>query len=240
MNKTVTPYNSAETKKQQVATMFNNVASTYDFLNHFFSLGIDKIWRKKLVQLVDAEKPNTILDVATGTADLAIEESKTAVEKIIGIDISNNMLEIGRQKIKKLNISKITLLEGDSEHIQFEDNTFDAITVAFGVRNFENLKLGLTEMRRVLKPNKKIFILEFSMPSNFVFKYIYYIYFFYILPFVGKIVSKDARAYTYLPESVKKFPCGNDFVKILETCNYNNISCIPLFFGISTIYIAKK
>jgi demethylmenaquinone methyltransferase/2-methoxy-6-polyprenyl-1,4-benzoquinol methylase len=240
MKETVTPYNSNDTKKQQVASMFNNVAGTYDFLNHFFSLGIDTLWRKKVVKLIKAEQPKIILDVATGTADLAIAEVDTQAEKIIGIDISNKMLDVGKAKLKKLNIKNIELLEGDSENIMFDDNTFDAISVSFGVRNFENLKAGLSEMRRVLKPNKKVFILEFSIPTNFIIRNIYYLYFLYILPFVGKIISKDARAYAYLPESVRQFPSGNEFVTILKACNFNEIKCIPLFFGISTIYIGKK
>jgi demethylmenaquinone methyltransferase/2-methoxy-6-polyprenyl-1,4-benzoquinol methylase len=240
MSKSITPYNSNDTKKDQVATMFNNVAGTYDFLNHFFSLGIDKLWRKKLIKLIQLENPTLILDVATGTADLAIAESKTSAEKIIGVDISTKMLEVGREKIKKLNIQNIELQEGDSENLNFKDNTFDAVSVAFGVRNFENLEIGLTEMHRVLKAEKKVFILEFSIPTNFIIKNLYFLYFFYILPFIGKIVSKDSRAYSYLPESVEKFPSGNKFVEILNKCGFKDISCTPLLFGISTIYIGKK
>lgn len=240
MSKSITPYNSNDTKKDQVATMFNNVAGTYDFLNHFFSLGIDKLWRKKLIKLIQLENPTLILDVATGTADLAIAESKTSAEKIIGVDISTKMLEVGREKIKKLNIQNIELQEGDSENLNFKDNTFDAVSVAFGVRNFENLEVGLKEMHRVLKAEKKVFILEFSIPTNFIIKNLYFLYFFYILPFIGKIVSKDSRAYSYLPESVEKFPSGNKFVEILNKCGFKDISCTPLLFGISTIYIGKK
>lgn len=240
MSKSITPYNSNDTKKEQVATMFNNVAGTYDFLNHFFSLGIDKLWRKKLIKLIQLENPSVILDVATGTADLAIAESKTSAKKIIGVDISTKMLEVGREKIKKLNIQNIELQEGDSENLKFEDNTFDAVSVAFGVRNFENLEVGLKEMHRVLKTDRKVFILEFSIPTNFIIRNLYFLYFFYILPFIGKIVSKDSRAYSYLPESVEKFPSGNKFVEILNKCGFKDISCTPLLFGISTIYIGKK
>ena len=240
MKQIITPYESGESKKEQVANMFNNVAGTYDFLNHFFSLGIDKLWRKKLVRLIQKEQPLQLLDVATGTGDLAIAESVIPNIQITGIDISEKMLEVGKEKIENKQIKNIHLQLGDSEHIEFNTNSFDAVSVSFGVRNFENLEKGLLEMQRVLRPNKKLFILEFSKPSNFLFRSIYYLYFFYILPFVGKIVSKDSRAYSYLPESVKNFPSGKEFVDVLQKCNFKNIECKALFFGISTIYIATK
>lgn len=238
MSTPLTPYNSGESKKQQVAEMFNNVAGTYDFLNHFFSLGIDKLWRRKLVKLIGKSNPKRILDVATGTADLAIAETKLNPEQIIGIDISAKMLEIGREKIKSY--PNITLQLGDSEKIEFPDNHFDAVSVSFGVRNFENVMTGLSEMRRVLKPGGKVFILEFSKPTNWLFKKIYYFYFCNVLPFVGKLISKDARAYTYLPESVRLFPEGEQFVALLRQAEFKQIECKPLTFGISTIYIAEK
>lgn len=238
MGTPLTPYNTSDSKKQQVATMFNNVAGTYDFLNHFFSLGIDKLWRRKLVKLIGKSNPKLILDVATGTADLAIAESKLNPEKIIGVDISEKMLDVGREKIK--NYPCIELQLGDSENLQFETDTFDAVSVSFGVRNFENVIAGLTEMRRVLKPEGKIFILEFSKPKNWFIQKIYYFYFCTVLPFIGKIVSKDASAYTYLPESVKIFPDGKKFVELMQYVGFKNIECKPLTFGISTIYIAKK
>ena len=206
MGTPLTPYNTSESKKQQVATMFNNVAGTYDFLNHFFSVGIDKLWRRKLVNLIGINRPKLILDVATGTADLAIAETRLQPDKIIGVDISEKMLDVGREKIKKY--PNIELQTGDSENLQFPENTFDAVSVSFGVRNFENVPAGLSEMRRVLKPKGKVFILEFSKPSNWLVQKLYYFYFCNVLPFVGKLISKDARAYTYLPESVRLFPDG--------------------------------
>jgi demethylmenaquinone methyltransferase/2-methoxy-6-polyprenyl-1,4-benzoquinol methylase len=234
----LTPYETGESKKQQVATMFNNVAGTYDFLNHFFSVGIDKLWRRKLVNLIGINRPKLILDVATGTADLAIAETRLQPDKIIGVDISEKMLDVGREKIKKY--PNIELQTGDSENLQFPENTFDAVSVSFGVRNFENVPAGLSEMRRVLKPKGKVFILEFSKPSNWLVQKLYYFYFCNVLPFVGKLISKDARAYTYLPESVRLFPDGQKFVELLQQAGYKNIECKPLTFGISTIYIGEK
>jgi demethylmenaquinone methyltransferase/2-methoxy-6-polyprenyl-1,4-benzoquinol methylase len=238
MGTPLTPYETGESKKQQVATMFNNVAGTYDFLNHFFSVGIDKLWRRKLVNLIGINQPKFILDVATGTADLAIAETRLQPDKIIGVDISEKMLDVGREKIKKY--PNIELQTGDSENLQFPENTFDAVSVSFGVRNFENVPAGLSEMRRVLKPNGKVFILEFSKPSNWLVQKLYYFYFCNVLPFVGKLISKDARAYTYLPESVRLFPDGQKFVELLQQAGYKNIECKPLTFGISTIYIGEK
>jgi demethylmenaquinone methyltransferase/2-methoxy-6-polyprenyl-1,4-benzoquinol methylase len=238
MGTPLTPYNTAESKKQQVATMFNNVAGTYDFLNHFFSVGIDKLWRRKLVKLIGRTNPKIILDVATGTADLAIAESRLNPDKIIGVDISEKMLDVGREKIKSYPVIELQL--GDSEHLQFPENMFDAVSVSFGVRNFEDVPAGLSEMRRVLKPAGKVFILEFSKPGNWLVQKLYYFYFCNVLPFVGKLISKDARAYTYLPESVRMFPDGQKFVELLQQAGYKNIECIPLTFGISTIYIGEK
>lgn len=238
MGTSLTPYETGESKKQQVATMFNNVAGTYDFLNHFFSVGIDKLWRRKLVNLIGINRPKLILDVATGTADLAIAETRLQPDKIIGVDISEKMLDVGREKIKKY--PNIELQTGDSENLQFPENTFDAVSVSFGVRNFENVPAGLSEMRRVLKPKGKVFILEFSKPSNWLVQKLYYFYFCNVLPFVGKLISKDARAYTYLPESVRLFPDGQKFVELLQQAGYKNIECKPLTFGISTIYIGEK
>ena len=238
MSNPVTPYNTSESKKKQVAEMFNNVAGTYDFLNHFFSLGIDKLWRKKLVRMMGLQKPETILDVATGTGDLAIAEAALHPKKIVGIDISEKMLDAGKSKISKY--PNIEFHLGDGENIPFPDDSFDAVSVSFGVRNFENVPKGLLEMRRVLNENAKIYILEFSKPKNELFKKLYYFYFCTVLPFIGKLVSKDSNAYTYLPESVKQFPDGTAFVALMEEAGYKEIKCTTLTFGISTIYTAKK
>lgn len=238
MSNPVTPYNTSESKKKQVADMFNNVAGTYDFLNHFFSLGIDKLWRKKLVRMMGLQKPETILDVATGTGDLAIAEAVLHAKKIVGIDISEKMLDAGKSKISKY--PNIEFHLGDGENIPFPDDSFDAVSVSFGVRNFENVPKGLLEMRRVLNENGKIYILEFSKPKNELFKKLYYFYFCTVLPFIGKLVSKDSNAYTYLPESVKQFPDGTAFVALMEEAGYKEIKCTTLTFGISTIYTAKK
>ena len=236
------PYkNSNASKKKQVATMFNNIAKKYDFLNHFLSVGIDKIWRKKAIATLKTTKPQIILDIATGTGDLAINALKLNPEKIIGIDISEGMLEIGRQKIEKRNLKdKIQLLLGDSENIEFEDKYFDAAIVAFGVRNFENLQKGLSEIYRVLKPNSKFVVLEFSKPTTFPIKQLYNFYFINILPFIGKMFSKDNSAYTYLPESVNAFPEGSLFVKNMKDVGFNSVKQQKLFFGVASIYTGTK
>ncbi|HKR07031.1 MAG TPA: bifunctional demethylmenaquinone methyltransferase/2-methoxy-6-polyprenyl-1,4-benzoquinol methylase UbiE [Bacteroidia bacterium] len=238
----VTPYNHTEgSKKEQVKAMFDNIAPRYDFLNHFLSLGIDRRWRKKAIALLQNDKPKILLDIATGTADFAIEALTLQPDSIKGIDISNEMLDIGRKKIKKINAEhKIELLPGDSEKINFEDNSFDAITAGFGVRNFENLSKGLSEIYRVLKKNGTLVILEFSTPEKFPVRQIYHAYFQNILPFIGRIVSKDNRAYSYLPESVKTFPSGKNFIKLLNETGFSNTKCIPLTFGIASIYTGKK
>ncbi|MCT4603288.1 MAG: bifunctional demethylmenaquinone methyltransferase/2-methoxy-6-polyprenyl-1,4-benzoquinol methylase UbiE [Marinifilum sp.] len=238
----VNPYKDLDKgKKAQVALMFNNIAKKYDFLNHVLSMGIDKLWRKKAVKLLKPLQPKMILDIATGTGDFALANLKLNPDKVVGIDISTEMLAVGREKVAKKNLShKIELLEGDSENIQFKDNTFDAITVAFGVRNFENLEKGLQEMNRVVRPGGKVVVLEFSKPRNFPVKQIYNFYFFRILPFWGKMVSKDASAYTYLPKSVDAFPDGEDFLKIYESCGFAETKQIKLSFGIASIYIGTK
>ena len=242
MKDTVKPYkNSNLSKKEQVAKMFNNIAGNYDFLNHFLSLGIDIYWRKKLVKNLSKQSPKNILDVATGTGDLAIEMLKVTPDKITGVDISNGMLEIGRKKIKEKGLEeKISLQEADSENLPFEDNYFDAVCVSFGVRNFENLEKGLSDMFRVLKPGGKLYILEFSQPNIFPFKQLYQFYFKYILPLLGKIISKDNSAYNYLPESVSAFPYGKKLNRIIEKCGYNKAKNQSLTLGIASIYIAEK
>ncbi|MEJ6710697.1 MAG: bifunctional demethylmenaquinone methyltransferase/2-methoxy-6-polyprenyl-1,4-benzoquinol methylase UbiE [Flavobacteriales bacterium] len=242
MKKTVKPYKeSSLSKKEQVATMFDNIAGNYDFLNHFLSLGIDIFWRKRLVRKLQKQKPQNILDVATGTADLAIAMMKIKPFNVVGIDISNGMLEVGRKKIKQQDLEKtIQLQQADSEDLPFEDATFDAVTVSFGARNFENLQKGLSEMARVLKPGGKIYILEFSQPTLFPFKQLYDFYFKFVLPLIGKLLSKDNAAYSYLPESVKAFPHGKELNSIIENCGYTNAKNHPLTMGIASIYTAQK
>lgn len=241
MSKEVKPYEAQGSKKQQVEEMFDNISERYDLLNHVLSLNIDKGWRRKVVRMVEAKRPKLILDVATGTADLAIALKKAQAEKITGIDISNGMLEVGRKKIAKKGLSQtINLEQADSENLPYPDDTFDAITVAFGVRNFENLEKGLKEMYRVLKPGGHVLVLEFSQPQKFPFKQLYNFYFKNVLPTVGKIISKDSRAYTYLPESVQAFPHGQAFMEILTRCGYKAGARIPLTFGIASIYEGLK
>jgi len=243
MKQQVTPYKKTDSgKKDQVAEMFDNISKNYDFLNHFLSMGIDNIWRKKAIDQLKSTKPNIVLDVATGTGDLAITTLKRLSPKnIIGIDISEGMLDVGRKKMvkKKLN-DRIKLQYGDSEDIPFEENNFDAVTVAYGVRNFENLSKGLSEMCRVLKPGGKAVILEFSQPKKFPVKQAFNLYFKNILPLIGKTVSKDSRAYTYLPESVDAFPDGKDFLKIFNDAGFKNTKQIILSGGISSIYVGEK
>jgi len=239
----LTPYkNNKSGKKEQVALMFNNIARRYDFLNHFLSLGIDKIWRRKTIKTLKGIASNPILlDVASGTGDLAITALKLNPKKIIGIDISEEMLRFGAEKIKKRNLENIiSLQKGDSENIEFANDFFDGVTVAFGVRNYENLNKGLSEMHRVLKPNGKIAILEFSKPKSFPVKQIYNFYFKSILPLIGRLVSKDNAAYTYLPESVRQFPERDLFIEELMKVGFKKCSFTLLSFGIATIYSAKK
>lgn len=239
---TVIPYKEQTSgKKEQVATMFNNISKKYDFLNHFLSLGIDILWRKKAIKLLKELQPKIILDIATGTGDFAIEALSLNPTKIIGIDISEGMLAVGKEKIKSKGLDNIIELQlGDSENLSFDDNYFDAYTVGFGVRNFEHLEKGLAEMLRVLKPNGRAVILEFSKPKAFPVKQLYNFYFNHILPTIGNLISKDNAAYTYLPESVNAFPEGDEFVNILNKVGYKNVQVIPLMFGISSIYTATK
>ncbi len=228
-------------KKEKVRNMFNNISGHYDFLNHFLSFGIDILWRKKMIRKMGKFHPQVLLDVATGTGDLAIEARKIKPEKIIGIDIAEGMLKVGEEKIKKRNLdSLISLQVGDSEDIPFSDLKFDAAMVAFGVRNYENLDKGLADMHRVLKTDGRIWVLEFSKPKKFPVKQLYNFYFKNILPLIGKIVSKDQSAYTYLPDSVQKFPSGDEFLKHLNLVGFKDLKMFPLSFGIATIYCGKK
>ena len=240
---TVLPYKNTEnSKKEQVAAMFDNVSGSYDFLNHFLSLGIDFYWRKKALKLLKTEKPKAILDVATGTGDFAIEAVNIIKpEKIVGVDISEGMMALGREKVKKLKLNNtIELKYGDSENLPFEDNTFDAVTVSFGVRNFENLEKGLKNIFNVIKPGGTCLILEFSRPKSFPVKQLFNFYFKNILPLLGKVISKDRSAYTYLFESVQAFPDGNNFLDIFKDVGFKQTKWIPLAFGITSIYIGKK
>ncbi len=238
----VVPYKDNSTgKKEQVAVMFDNISGKYDFLNHFLSFGIDILWRKKAIKMLNKNRPEYILDVATGTGDFAIEALKLNPEKIIGIDISKGMLEVGRNKINKLNLQdRIELRYGDSENLPFEDNKFDAVIVAFGVRNFENLDSGLKEIYRVMTQGGKAVILEFSVPEVFPLKQLFNFYFNTVLPQIGRFISKDNAAYSYLPESVKEFPNGEDFVYLLKNVGFKKVSCNRLTFGISAIYTGQK
>jgi demethylmenaquinone methyltransferase/2-methoxy-6-polyprenyl-1,4-benzoquinol methylase len=243
MNENITPYRSENaTKKEQVATMFNNISGTYDFLNHFLSLGIDILWRKKAIKELKSLKPKNILDVATGTGDFAFESIKILKpDQIVGVDISSGMLEVAKRKIAQRNLGHIFSVKlGDSEKLPFSDNQFDAITVAYGVRNYENLEKGLADMYRVLKPGGKIVILEFSKPQQFPIKQTYNFYFKHITPFFGKLFSKDGRAYSYLPESVAAFPDGKAFTNLMETVGFSQTKQTTLTFGISSIYTGIK
>ncbi|MGG9960254.1 bifunctional demethylmenaquinone methyltransferase/2-methoxy-6-polyprenyl-1,4-benzoquinol methylase UbiE [Ferruginibacter sp. SUN106] len=240
---TVVPYKDGEgSKKQQVAAMFNDIAFKYDFLNRFLSAGIDMRWRKKAIQQIAGLHPKNILDVATGTADVAIMASGILKpDKITGIDISDGMLEIGRQKVEKAGLKGIIeLLNGDSETINFKDNSFDAVTVAFGVRNFQHLEKGLSEILRVLKPGGKLVVLEFSKPKTPGVKSFYDLYMKVITPNVGKLFSKNRNAYKYLDESIQKFPEGKNFTQILDNLGYLNTYCKPLSLGICSIYCGTK
>jgi demethylmenaquinone methyltransferase / 2-methoxy-6-polyprenyl-1,4-benzoquinol methylase len=247
MNKTnpaedVKPYgDSTLSKKEEVAKMFDNISGRYDLLNHVLSMGIDKGWRKKAISILKHHKPVTVLDVATGTADFAIAALEAGPERVTGIDISKGMLEIGNSKIARKSLTdKIELVYGDSEALPFRDASFDAVTVAFGVRNFENLEKGLSEIHRVLKPGGMIMVLEFSKPGRFPVKQLYGTYFRYILPAIGKMISKDNAAYSYLPASVKAFPDGQDFLNILNSTGFTNNCQKPLTFGIASIYTGLK
>jgi demethylmenaquinone methyltransferase/2-methoxy-6-polyprenyl-1,4-benzoquinol methylase len=228
-------------KKAQVADMFNNIAGKYDFLNHFLSLGIDKGWRKKAIREIQKVQPKNILDVATGTGDLAIAAAALQPDKITGVDIAEQMLAVGRTKISEKQLQgMITLQTGDSEAMPFSDNSFDAVTCAYGVRNFENLEKGLKEMSRVMRPGGKLAILEFSKPQRFPVKQLYAFYFRYILPTLGKMVSKHSTAYTYLPQSVMAFPEGKVFCDTLTRCGFKDAKARPLTLGITTLYTATK
>nr|WP_317630753.1 bifunctional demethylmenaquinone methyltransferase/2-methoxy-6-polyprenyl-1,4-benzoquinol methylase UbiE [uncultured Flavobacterium sp.] len=242
MKNNINPYKDSNLgKKEQVAQMFNNISGNYDGLNRVISLGLDTSWRKNVLNLVANTKPNQILDIATGTGDLAILLSQTSATKIVGLDISEGMLEVGRKKVKEKNLeSKIDLVLGDSENIPFPDNHFDAITVSYGIRNFETLEKGLAEILRVLKPNGIFVILETSVPTKFPFKQGYNFYTNNILPLIGKLFSKDKVAYSYLSESAQNFPYGETLLHILTNVGFVNSKALPQTFGVATIYTSTK
>ena len=242
MSEKITPYKNSELgKKQQIAQMFDTISNEYDDLNRVISFGIDIKWRNKVVQIVAEKNPENILDIATGTGDLAINLTRTKATQIIGLDISEGMLEVGREKILKKELHKtIDMVVGDSENLPFDADTFDAITVAFGVRNFENLEVGLAEILRVLKPGGIFVVLETSVPTKFPFKQGYYLHNKIVLPLVGKLFSKDKVAYSYLSESASKFPYGNAFNNILDKTGFTSSKAFPQTFGVATIYTATK
>lgn len=238
----VTPYKDSDLgKKEQVTQMFDTISGNYDGLNRVISFGIDKSWRKKVLQLVAETRPEDILDIATGTGDLAILMAQTDALQIVGLDLSDGMLEIGRKKVadKKLQ-DRIQLVQGDSENLPFDDHTFDAITVGFGIRNFENLEKGLEEIIRVLRPGGIFVILETSNPEKFPFKQGYRFYNKYVLPLIGKLFSKDNSAYGYLSESAAVFPYGEQLNNILRKIGFIDVEALPQTFGVATIYVGFK
>lgn len=228
-------------KKEVVKDIFNDIAPRYDLLNHCLSMNIDKKWRKKAMKCIGEEEKGMLLDVACGTGDFSIAACRAGVRKVTGVDISDNMVEIGKKKVKEMGLdSRICLQCGDSEQLEFADGDFDVVTVAFGVRNFEHLEKGLREMHRVLKPGGKVIILEFSMPGHFPMKQLYKFYFRRILPTIGGIISGNKRAYTYLPESVMRFPQGATFLQIMRDCGFSEVIQTKLTFGIASLYVGLK
>ncbi|MFN0204138.1 MAG: bifunctional demethylmenaquinone methyltransferase/2-methoxy-6-polyprenyl-1,4-benzoquinol methylase UbiE [Bacteroidia bacterium] len=241
MNKVVTPYQSKESKKEQVTQMFDSIAPTYDKLNRIMTVGIDILWRRKAVKLLAPYQPKVMADIATGTGDFAIESMRLKPTKIYGIDISPQMLEVGKVKMKKLGYDKvIEMTVGDSEKLLLEDNSIDAITIGFGVRNFEDLKQGLSEVLRVLRPGGAVVILEPSFPTMFPLKQLFNLHFKVLTPMVGKLISGDDSAYKYLPESVGAFPNGQDFLNICTEVGFKKGTYHPLTFGMCSMYLLEK
>ena len=242
MRESVKPYKDSDlSKKQQVTAMFDTISKEYDGLNRVITFGIDRKWRNKVVKLVSATHPKSILDIATGTGDLAIALAKTKAERIVGLDLSEGMLSVGRQKISREKLAQqIEMVNGDSENMVFDDNSFDAVTVAFGIRNFDNLNQGLKEILRVLKPSGIFVILETSVPTKSPYKQGYHLYTKYVLPLIGRIFSRDKSAYSYLSESAKNFPYGEALNNILTEIGFINATALPQTFGSATIYIASK
>lgn len=243
MSTVIKPYqDSDKSKKEQMSDMFDTISQEYDGMNRMITFGIDMSWRKKVINMIAATKPNKVLDIASGTGDLAIMTAqKTDAQEIIGADISEGMLQVGKQKIQKLGLeNRIKMQWADSENLPFEDDYFDAISVAFGVRNFENLDLGLTEIRRVLKKGGLFIVLETSVPTLPVIKQLYLLHSNYLLPIFGKLFSKDAKAYRYLSQSAKNFPYGKDFNNILSKNGFIEVTNKPQTMGVATIYTGRK
>jgi len=238
----INPYNNEESKTGQVKQMFDSIAPAYDFMNRCMTMGIDRLWRRKAVNLVGKTQPQTMLDVATGTGDLAIQLCRTIhPKKIIGIDLSNGMLEIGRKKVAEKHLSDtISLQQGDCLNLPFGNDTFDAVTVAYGVRNFEHLEQGYAEMHRVLAPGGMLCVVELSTPTNPLIKFFYDIYTRHIIPFIGRSKSKDARAYSYLPESIAAVPQGESMLQIMRKVGFEECQAIAMTFGTCSIYLGKK
>ncbi len=238
----ITPYSeSSSTKKEQVSEMFDNVAGGYDQLNRIITFGMDVKWRKRIVDIVAGVRPQTILDIATGTGDMAILFAGSSEARITGLDISKGMLDVARTKVTEMNLSdQVSLQLGDAERLPFDDASYDVVSVTYGIRNFENLEKGLSEILRVLSPNGMLVILETSVPDKFPMRQGYLFYTKYVLPLVGRIFSKDKRAYSYLSESAIAFPYGGRLRVILEQIGYHNVEVKPQVQGISTIYVARK
>lgn len=239
----VTPYEDRDrSKKDQVEEMFDNIAHRYDFLNHLLSLGIDNLWRRRAVRHIAQNAPDVVMDMATGTGDFAFEIARrTDASRVVGFDLSEGMLAVGRQKAVRKSLQDVVVFEkGDSEDMVYDDDSFDAMTVGFGVRNFEHLTTGLAEMHRVLRPGGDLVILEVSRPTRFPMKQIFNLYFLHILPLIGRLFSRDHRAYSYLPESVGAFPHGDDFVAILHEVGFRDVEYKPLTFGICAMYTCRK
>jgi demethylmenaquinone methyltransferase/2-methoxy-6-polyprenyl-1,4-benzoquinol methylase len=235
------PVGEIEGKKEQVEAMFDAIAPRYDLLNRVLSFGIDQRWRRKAVALLEPERPQRILDVATGTADLAIEALRLNPQKVVGVDIAEEMLRRGREKITQMGLEdRIVLQRGDAEKLPFSDRQFDAVLVAFGVRNFQNLDRGLAEIRRVLRPGGTLVVLEFSKPRAFPVKQVYTFYSRHILPRIGRAVSKNDGAYRYLPDSVAAFPHGEAFLDRMRRAGYHDLTCQPLTFGIASLYTGQR
>ncbi|GAA4452737.1 bifunctional demethylmenaquinone methyltransferase/2-methoxy-6-polyprenyl-1,4-benzoquinol methylase UbiE [Rurimicrobium arvi] len=241
-NAVVPDHSSKLSKKEQVAGMFNDIAGKYDFLNHALSMGIDKGWRKKAIKSIESVQPRRILDIATGTGDLALAAAAYYPDSVVtGLDIASQMLAMGTEKIKARNLQERIHMElGDSEQIAHGDHSFDAVLCAYGTRNFQDLEKGLSEMCRVLKPGGRVAILEFSHPRNFPVKQVFGFYFKYVLPFLGRVISRHSTAYTYLPESVMAFPEGAAFCDIMRACGFSDVSARPLTFGITSLYTGVK